>query len=133
MKKILHSTLKLLLVSLIFLGLQGRVLQRYAEIFKKSLESETTHPEKAHVNDSAVYCKLQCYTQHFQRLHVPVAALLFTLIIAPVITRLLYVPFKEKFSTTGTVRLLPLRAPPVFDLQHNLCAFNFHSLYRLDF
>jgi len=123
MKKVLHITLKLLLVSLISVGLQGRVLERYAEIFKKNHESEITHPGKAHFTDSIVYCKLQCYTQHFQRLHVPIAALLFTLIIAPVITRLLYIPFREKISTTGPIRLLPLRAPPAFDLRHILVCF----------
>ena len=123
MKKVLHITLKLLLISLIFVGLQGRVLVRYAEIFNKGHNSEITHPEKAHLNAGIIYCKLQCYTQNFQRLHVPVAALLFTLIIAPIITWLLYLPFKESFSTAGTVRLLPLRAPPVFDLQHIIMSF----------
>ena len=117
MKKILHITLKLLLVSLIFIGLQGKVLVRYAEIFNKNHKSEITHPEKAHLKASIIHCKLQCYTQHFQKLHVPVAALLFTLMIAPIITRPLYIiPLKEKFPTVGPVRLLPLRAPPVFDL-----------------
>jgi hypothetical protein len=114
MKKILHITLKLLLVSLIFIGLQGRVLVRYAEIFNKSHKSEIAHPEKAHLNAGIIHCKLQCYTQHFQKLHVPVTALLFTLIIAPIITWLLYIPFKEKFSLTDSVRLRPLRAPPAF-------------------
>ncbi|MDB5142340.1 MAG: hypothetical protein JWQ66_1053 [Mucilaginibacter sp.] len=116
MKKILHITLKLLLVSLIFIGLQGKVLVRYAEIFNKNHKSEITHPEKAHLKASIIHCKLQCYTQHFQKLHVPVAALLFTLIIAPIITRPRYIPLKEKFSTAGPVRLLPLRAPPIFNL-----------------
>jgi len=121
MKKVLHITLKLLLVFLIFTGLQGRVLVRYAEIFNKSHENEITNTGKAHLEAGIIRCKLQCYTKQFQRLHVPVAALLFTLIKTPVITRVLYVPFKEKFSTAGPVRLLPLRAPPVFALEHLMC------------
>lgn len=114
MKKILHTTLKLLLVFLIFIGLQGKVLVRYAEIFNKNHKSEINHQEKAHVKASIIHCKLQCYTQHFQTLHAPAIAFLFTLIIAPIITRLLYIPLKEKFSTAESVRLLPLRAPPIF-------------------
>jgi len=115
MKKILHITLKLLLVFLIFIGLQGKVLVRYAEIFNKSRKSEITHQEKAHVKVRIIHCKLQCYTQHFQTLHTPAIAFLFTLLIASIIAaQLLYIPHKEKFSTSEPVRLLPLRAPPVF-------------------
>jgi hypothetical protein len=123
MKKVLHITLKLLLATLIFIGLQGRVLVRYVEIFNKNHPSEITHPEKAHLNASIIHCKLQCYARDLHKLSAPVAALLFILIITPVITWLLYIPLKEKSPTAGQVRLLPLRAPPVFDLQHIIMCF----------
>ena len=87
MKKVLHTTLKLLLVFLIFAGLQGMVLVRYAEIFNKNHKSEITHPEKVHLKAGIIHCKLQCYTRDFQTLYAPVTAFLFTLIIATIITR----------------------------------------------
>ncbi len=115
MKKALHALLKFLLVIAIFLGLQGRVLVRYAEIFHKNHTSELVNSGIDKVKAGIVHCKLQCYTQHFQKVHAPVAAFLFTfLIIAPIITLLPYIPFKEKYSNTNTVRLRPLRAPPAF-------------------
>jgi H+/Cl- antiporter ClcA len=113
MKKALHAILKLLLVLAIFLGLQGRVLVRYAEIFHKKHKSELVQSGITTVKAGIVHCKLQCYTQHFQVLDLPLIAFLFSLITASLITDLLYISFKEKLSIAGSVRLLPLRAPPV--------------------
>lgn len=114
MKKALHTTLKFLLVFAIFLGLQSRVLMRYAEIFHKNYKSETVHSGITKVKGGIVHCKLQCYTQHFQSLDAPFAALLLTLIIAALITHLFYISFKEKLHLTDSVWLLPLRGPPGF-------------------
>ena len=115
MKKALHAILKLLLVLAIFLGLQGRVLVRYAEIFNKKHKSELVQSGITTVKAGIVHCKLQCYTQHFQVLDTPpLIAFLFSLITASLITDLLYISFKEKLSIAGSVRLLPLRAPPAF-------------------
>ena len=114
MKKALHAILKLLLVLAIFLGLQGRVLVRYAEIFNKKHKSELVQSGIAKVKAGIIHCKLQCYTQHFQVLDLPLIAFIFSLITASLITDLLYISFKEKLSIAGSVRLLPLRAPPAF-------------------
>ena len=114
MKSAFHTVLKLLLVLAIFLGLQGKVIVRYAEIFHQSYQSGITHSVNTQVKASIIHCKLQCYTRHFQSLHPPLALLLLILIAAPVIAGLLYIPFKEDFIAVYPIRLLPLRAPPVF-------------------
>lgn len=114
MKKAQHAIWKLLLVLTIFLGLQGRVLARYAEIFHKTHKNEQIHSEATKLKTGIVHCKLQCYTQHFQGLDIPIIAFLFFLSTASVIIDLLYTSFKEKRSPTGSFRLLPLRAPPAF-------------------
>jgi hypothetical protein len=114
MKKALLTILKLLLVLTIFLGLQGQVLVRYAEIFHKNHKKELIHPPATQIKTEIVHCKLQCYTRHFQVLDIPVIAFFFFLFALTLITDLLYIPFKEKLSLADPVRLLPLRAPPVF-------------------
>jgi hypothetical protein len=114
MKKTLHTIFKLLLVFTIFLGLQGRVLIRYAEIFHIKHKSELTHSGVIKLKADIVHCKLQCYTQHFQVLDIPVIPFFFSLITASLIIDLLYIPFKEKLSIADSIRLLPLRAPPIF-------------------
>src|SRR5882757_11247385 len=101
MKKALHAILKLLLVLAIFLGLQGRVLVRYAEIFHKNHKNELLNSGINKVKAGIIHCKLQCYTQHFQVLDIPLVACLFSLIIliaASLIIDLFYIPYKEKFS-----------------------------------
>jgi hypothetical protein len=117
MKKALHAILKLLLVLAIFLGLQGRVLVRYAEIFHKNHKNELVNSGINKVKAGIIHCKLQCYTQHFQVLDIPLVAFFFsliTLIATSLIIELFYIPFKEKLSLADPVRLLPLRAPPSF-------------------
>ena len=114
MKKTVHTILRLLLVFVIFLGLQGRVLMRYAEIFQKNHKSELVHTEVTKVKAGIHHCKLQCYTKHFQVLDTPFAALLFTLITASLITDLLYIFLNGKLPIAGSIRLLPLRGPPAF-------------------
>jgi hypothetical protein len=114
MKNALHTILKLLLVLAIFLGLQGRVLVRYAEIFHKHNKNELVNLGLTKVKAGIVHCKLQCYTQHFQELDLPIIAFFFFLIAVSLVTDPLYISFKEKLPITGSVRLLPLRAPPAF-------------------
>lgn len=115
MKKALHALLKLLLVLAIFLGLQGRVIMRYAEAFHKSTDSELVHSSANIVKAGIVHCKLQCYTRHFQVVNIPLIALfLLTFIAASLIIALFYILFKDKLSLAEPVRLLPLRAPPAF-------------------
>lgn len=114
MKKALRTIIKFLLVLTIFLGLQGRVLIRYAEIFHIKHKSELTHSNLIKLKAGIIHRKLQCYTQHFQVVDIPVVAFLFSLITVLLIIDLLYIPFKEKLSIADSVRLLPLRAPPVF-------------------
>ena len=114
MKSTFHIILKLLLVLAIFLGLQGKVVVRYAEIFHQNHQSGITHSAKTQVKASIIHCKLQCYTRHFQALNVPVAALLLAFTMALLMATLLYKPFKEKSHAIYRVRLIPLRAPPVF-------------------
>ncbi|MDB5124871.1 MAG: hypothetical protein JWP94_3000 [Mucilaginibacter sp.] len=113
MKKALRSVLKFLLVLAIFLGLQGRVLVRYAEIFQKNHKSELTHSTTTKVKAGIIHRKLQCYTQHFQALDIPPIANFFSLITATLVTGPSYIPFKEKLCLADPIRLLPLRAPPV--------------------
>jgi hypothetical protein len=118
MKKALHAILKLLLVLTIFLGLQGRVLVRYAEIIlHKNHKNELVNSGTAKVKAGIIHCKLQCYTQHFRVLDIPFVAFFVSLIIlltASLIIDQVYIPFKEKFSLADPVRLLPLRGPPAF-------------------
>ena len=114
MKKAFHTILKLSLVLAIFLGLQGKVIVRYTEIFHQNHHSGITHSGKTQVKSSIIHCKLQCYTRHFQVLNAPVAALLVAFTIALVIVKLLYKPFKEKSHAIYRIRSIPLRAPPVF-------------------
>jgi hypothetical protein len=114
MKKAFHTILKLLLVLAIFLGLQGKVIIRYLEIFHKNHKIEQIQSTAPKVKAAIIHCKLQCYTQHFQALDIPLIAFLFSFITASVVINRFYLPFKEKRSITASVRLLPLRAPPVF-------------------
>jgi hypothetical protein len=114
MKKAFHTILKLLLVLAIFLGLQGRVIVRYIEIFHQNHKSEVAHRAKTQVKAGIIRCKLQCYTRHFHTLDIPLVSLLLVLITTGPFTALLYITFKEKTSATYSIRLLPLRAPPVF-------------------
>jgi hypothetical protein len=114
MKKALYTTLKLLLILAIFLGLQGKVIIRYLEIFHKNHKSEIVPSNVTRVKKAVIYCKLQCYTRHFQVLDAPGAKLLLILIVASLITDLLYISLKEKLFVADPVRLLPLRAPPAF-------------------
>jgi hypothetical protein len=115
MKKAFHTILKLLLVLVIFLGLQGKVIIRYLEIYHKNHKIEQAQSEATKVKSAIIHCKLQCYTQHFQTLDIPLIAFLFSFITALVVIKRLYLPFfKEKHSLTSSVRLLPLRAPPIF-------------------
>jgi hypothetical protein len=118
MKKAFNTILKLLLVLAIFLGLQGKVIVRYTEVFNQNHKSEIAHSGKTRVKAAIIHCKLQCYTRHFQSLHPPLASLLRILIVAPVIAGLLYIPFKEDFIAVCPIRLLPLRAPPFSDQPH---------------
>ncbi len=115
MKKAFHTILKLLLVLVIFLGLQGKVIIRYLEIFHKNHKSEIVHSGAVRVKNAIIHCKLQCFTRHFQVLDSPVSPFLLILIVtASLITDLLYISFKEKLAFADSVQLLPLRAPPVF-------------------
>ncbi len=43
MKKAFHTILKFLLALVIFLGLQGKVIVRYTEIFHQNHKSEIAH------------------------------------------------------------------------------------------
>jgi hypothetical protein len=113
MKKALHTTLRFLLVFAIFLGLQSRVLMRYAEIFHKNHKSELVHSGINKVKAGIVHCKLQCYTQHFQTLNTPEKAFFCTLDEPFLISKQLYFHLHENLSFTPPIRLLPLRAPPV--------------------
>ena len=114
MKKAFHTLSKLLLVLIIFLGLQGRVIIRYLEIFHKNHNTEQFQSETTKVKAGIIHCKLQCFTQRFQTLDIPLIAFLFSFITASLVINRPYLPFKEKHSLTASVWLLPLRAPPVF-------------------
>ncbi|MDB5023241.1 MAG: hypothetical protein JWP78_996 [Mucilaginibacter sp.] len=115
MKKVLHSLLKLLLALVIFLGLQGRVIIRYSEIFHKNQKSELMHSEATGFKEAISHCKLQCYTTYFRYLDVvPLVTFLLISIIGFLSHDLLYIFFKKKLFLADLIRLLPLRAPPVF-------------------
>jgi hypothetical protein len=112
MKNIFHTALRLLLVLAIFLGLQGKVIIRYAEIFHKNQKSEVAHSGEARVKARVIHCNLQCYTKHFQARNLPLIAFFFSFIDASIIVDLIYISFGENFSIVYPIRLLPLRAPP---------------------
>lgn len=113
MKKTLRTILKFLLVLSIFLGLQGRVLARYAESLHKNQKKEPAHLTVTKIKAGVVHRNLQCYTQHFNTLNIPPIASSFSFITATSVTYLPYIPFKEKLCLADPVRLLPLRAPPL--------------------
>jgi hypothetical protein len=113
-KRTLHTAMKLLLVLTLFLGLQGKVIVRYSEIFHKNPVSVMVHSDATRVKRTIIHCNLQCYTQHFKVLDIPPVTFFFSLIIELLIINLLYISFKEVFSIVGSVRLLFLRGPPVF-------------------
>jgi hypothetical protein len=113
MKKAFRSVLKFLLVLAIFLGLQGRVLVRYAEMFHKTQTKELAHSTTAKIKAGVIHRKLQCYTQHFQALGIPPVTTSLSLITATTIAAPLYIPFKKELWQVDPVPLLPLRAPPV--------------------
>jgi hypothetical protein len=112
-KKKLHNVLKLLLVFLIFTGLQGRVIIRYAECLNKNLKSEISSTKGIHVRAAIIHCKLQCYTQKFQPIAVPPAVALLSFVLIFIVIIRVYVPFREHLVLVNPVPLLPLRAPPV--------------------
>jgi hypothetical protein len=114
MKKNLHTALELLLVLLIFTGLQGRVIIRYAAFFHKNVQSEAGSVKGKHVRTAIVHCKLQCYTQRFHPVAVPAAISLFYFIILPFVIRRAYTPSREQIVFADPVLLLPPRAPPLF-------------------
>jgi hypothetical protein len=111
-KKAFHTTIKLLLILTIFIGLQGKVIIRYLEVLQKNHESEIAHSGVAGVKKAVIHCNLQCYTRTFKVLDTPGATLLLILIITTLIADLPNIFFGEKLSLADSVRLLPLRAPP---------------------
>ena len=114
MKKAFHTTIKLLLIFTIFIGLQGKVIIRYLEISHKNEKSETAHSGVARVKKAVIHCNLQCYTRDFKVLDTPGATLLMILIFTTLVTDLPNIFFAEKPFLASSVRLLSLRAPPVF-------------------
>jgi len=113
MKRKLQTTLKLLLVFLIFLGLQGRVIARYAESLNKKLKSEINSSKGICVRVAIIHCKLQCYTKKFQQLTIPSAIDHFSFILVFFTISWLYIPFSEHLIIVNPVPLLRLRAPPM--------------------
>ncbi len=113
MKKKLHIIFKLLIVFLIFTGLQGRVIVRYAEFLNKTFKSEISSSKGIHVRAAIIHCKLQCYTQKFQPIAVPLAVALLSFALVFIIIYRVYIPFQGYLVLVNPVPLLPLRAPPV--------------------
>lgn len=115
MKKLLNTSLKLLLITAIFIGLQGRVLVRYAGFFQKG-KTEFSSFKGAHgvqIRAGIVHCKLQCYTQHFDALDIPYVPFVNFRFLPFIIAVSQNIPFHEKLDLAEHVRLLPLRGPPI--------------------
>ncbi|WP_413666476.1 hypothetical protein ACEN9X_18260 [Mucilaginibacter sp. Mucisp86] len=115
MKKLLHNILKLLLIALIFIGLQGRVLVRYAVFFNKNVSTEASHSKGIHVRAGIIHCKLQSYTQQFRHFALPAEISLVTFGILVLIIFIALPPFREVFLPVDPIPLLYLRGPPSFN------------------
>ncbi len=115
MKKLLHNILKLLLVLLIFTGLQGRVLVRYAIFFNKNVSTEASHSKDVHVRAGIIHCKLQSYTQQFRHSALPAEISLVTFGILIIIVFIALPAFREVFTPIDPIPLLYLRGPPSFN------------------
>jgi hypothetical protein len=113
LKKAFHSTIKLLLIFTIFIGLQGRVIVRYLETLHENQECETGYAGIATIKAAVVYCNLQCYARDFKVLDKPGAAFLSTFIIPVLVSERAVLFLKEKSSSLSLPRLSLLRAPPV--------------------
>lgn len=115
MKKLLHNILKLLLVFLIFIGLQGRVLVRYAIFFNQNVSTEASYSKYVHVRAGIIHCKLQSYTQQFRHSTLPAEISLVTFGILVIIIFIALPPFREVFLPIDPIPLLYLRGPPSFN------------------
>lgn len=114
LKHILHTIMKLFLILLIFGGLQGRVLVRYAEVFNPKRGHETYTQKGTSVQAEIVHCKLQCFTEQFHSMALPgvLNLLIFTLFgISITVT---FLPFRERPAYADTLQRSFLRGPPVF-------------------
>jgi hypothetical protein len=76
MKESINNMLRLTLVLLIFIGLQGRVVVRYLDALHCKVTNTTAQSSRLVIKEVVVHCKLQCYTQHFHLLGLPVVAFL---------------------------------------------------------
>jgi hypothetical protein len=112
LKKKLNTALKLVLVFLIFIGLQGRVIVRYTESFHKRFHTETSSAKGMRVASTIIHCKLQCYTQQFHLFGVPAIVCLISFISIFFIICGIDGPLLELILLVDPVPLLQLRGPP---------------------
>jgi hypothetical protein len=113
MKKTINKVLKLILVFLIFSGLQGRVVIRYLEVFHIKHAANITKSKHPVVKEAIVHCKLQCYTRHFQILDLPLAAFLLVILSVLVERTIFYINYNQAvYITNWHIRRSP-RGPPV--------------------
>jgi len=113
MKESINNMLRLTLVLLIFIGLQGRVVIRYLEVFHIKHAANITKSKHPVVKEAIVHCKLQCYTRHFQILDLPLAAFLIVILSVLVEQIIFYVNYNQAvYITNWHIRRSP-RGPPV--------------------
>lgn len=115
LKQILYTVMKLLLTLLIFSGLQGRVLVRYAEVFNHHTGHEMYTQKGTNVQAEVVHCKLQCFTKQFHFMAVPGIPYLLIFILFAISVILVFLPFGERPVHTDTFQRAFLRGPPLLN------------------
>ncbi len=113
MQKLLNTIFKLHLVLAIFIGLQGRVLVRYANAFMhKGNNSELSFTKASEVRTTIVHCKLQCFAQKFQQVILPFVAFHSDIPVPTPVVLLYHSVVTTRCQPGYKLRQLPLRAPP---------------------
>jgi hypothetical protein len=113
MKKMMFNTLKLMLILLIFIGLQSRVIVRFFEVTntdKITVQTRFAHPV---IQKGIVHCKLQCYTQHFQTAGIPAIPFLLIIILFLISNTPVFVNSDEAAEATNWHIPRTLRGPPL--------------------
>ncbi|WP_160292093.1 hypothetical protein [Pedobacter lusitanus] len=113
MQKLVNTLIKFNLILAIVLGLQGRVIARYADaFFHKGASTEIGTLKTPMCRAKVMHLRLLCFEQDFLLTEPPVA--LTTILTPPslVVVQAYQVLYTTKSLSGHELRLLPLRAPP---------------------
>ncbi|MBB5621739.1 hypothetical protein HDE69_002802 [Pedobacter cryoconitis] len=113
-QKAVHILIKFTLILVIFFGLNGRVIARYADgFFHKGASTEIGNLKTPMCRAKVMHCRLLCFEQDFLPVILPTAG--FKIDLVPpvlVVVQAYQVLYTTKSLSGHEFRLLPLRAPP---------------------